>query len=186
MSAKLIAIIVLLILLLIFAIQNIQSVVLNFLFWQISTSSVLSILVSFVIGLMTGCLLMMIGRMKKKSPPSWLFFFQLVVMPSCPIFCKSLDEPGKVIKRSIIFFPSKYIIGVGSRHRLGLVCLRETWDSGKRRGHDGVLNGQRSISNKGERRWRQWRDGWGCWCVCFLQRWWWFHHPRPKTRRPWW
>ena len=67
MSAKLIAIIVLLILLLIFAIQNTQPVVLNFLFWQISTSFVLSILVSFVL---TGCLLMMIGRMKKKSPPS--------------------------------------------------------------------------------------------------------------------
>ena len=69
MSAKLIAIIVLLVLLLTFAIQNTQPVVLNFLFWQISTSSVLSILVSFVIGLVTGCLLM-IGRTKKKSPPS--------------------------------------------------------------------------------------------------------------------
>jgi uncharacterized integral membrane protein len=70
MSAKLIAIIVLLILLLIFAIQNIQPVVLNFLFWKIFTSSVVSILVSFVIGLLAGCLLMMIGRMKKKSPSS--------------------------------------------------------------------------------------------------------------------
>ena len=70
MSAKVIAIIVLLMLLLIFAIQNIQPVVLNFLFWKISTSSVVSILVSFVIGLLAGCLLMMIGRMKKKSPPS--------------------------------------------------------------------------------------------------------------------
>lgn len=68
MSAKVMAIIVLLILLLIFAIQNTQPVVLNFLFWLISTSSVLSILVSFIIGLLTGCLLMMIGRMKKKSP----------------------------------------------------------------------------------------------------------------------
>ena len=70
MSAKVIGIIGLLILLLIFVIQNTQPVVLNFLFWQIFTSSVLSILVSFVIGLLTGCLLMMIGRMKKKSPPS--------------------------------------------------------------------------------------------------------------------
>lgn len=70
MSAKVIAIIALLILLLIFAIQNTQPAVLNFLFWQISTSSVLSILVSFIIGLLAGCLLMMIGRMKKKSPPS--------------------------------------------------------------------------------------------------------------------
>jgi len=68
MRAKLIAIIVLLILLLIFAIQNIQPVVLNFLFWKISTSFVVSILVSFVIGLLTGGLLMMIGRMKKKNP----------------------------------------------------------------------------------------------------------------------
>ncbi len=70
MSAKLIAIIVLLVLLLVFAIQNTQPVVLNFLSWQIFTSLVLSILGSFVIGLLTGCLLMMIGRMKKKSPPS--------------------------------------------------------------------------------------------------------------------
>ena len=70
MRAKVIAIIVLLILMLIFAIQNTQPVVLNFLFWQIFTSSVLSILVSFIIGLLTGCLLMMIVRMKKKSPPS--------------------------------------------------------------------------------------------------------------------
>jgi len=69
MRAKVIAIIVLLILMLIFAIQNTQPVVLNFLFWQIFTSSVLSILVSFIIGLLTGCLLMMIVRMKKKSPP---------------------------------------------------------------------------------------------------------------------
>jgi uncharacterized integral membrane protein len=68
MRAKLIAIIVLLILLLIFAIQNIQPIVLNFLFWKIFTSFVVSILVSFVIGLLTGGLLMMIGRMKKGSP----------------------------------------------------------------------------------------------------------------------
>ena len=67
MSAKVIAIIVLLILLLIFALQNSQAVVLNFLFWQISTSSVLSNLVIFVIGLLTGCLLMMVGRMKKRG-----------------------------------------------------------------------------------------------------------------------
>ena len=70
MSAKVIAIIVLLILLLIFAIQNTQPVVINFLFWQIFTSSVVSILASFIIGLLTGCLLMMTGRMKGKSPPS--------------------------------------------------------------------------------------------------------------------
>ena len=69
MSAKAIAIIVLLILLLIFAIQNTQPVVINFLFWQIFTSSVVSILVSFIIGLLTGCLLMMTGTIKEKSPP---------------------------------------------------------------------------------------------------------------------
>jgi lipopolysaccharide assembly protein A len=66
MNAKVVAIVVLLILLLIFAIQNTEPVVLNFLFWHLSTSSVLSILVSFMIGLLTGCLLMMIGRMKRR------------------------------------------------------------------------------------------------------------------------
>ena len=69
MNAKVIAIIVLLVLLLSFTIQNTQPVVLNFLFWQISTSSVLSILASFFIGLLTGCLLMTV-RMKKKTPTS--------------------------------------------------------------------------------------------------------------------
>jgi uncharacterized integral membrane protein len=64
MSAKVIAIIALLILMLILAIQNTQPVFLNFLFWQISTSSVLSILMSFIIGVLTGCLLMLIGRTK--------------------------------------------------------------------------------------------------------------------------
>jgi uncharacterized integral membrane protein len=68
MRAKVVAIIVLLSLLLIVAIQKTQPVVLNFLFWQFSPSSVLSILLSFIIGLLTGCLLMMIVRMKRKSP----------------------------------------------------------------------------------------------------------------------
>jgi len=67
MSAQVIAIIVLLVLMLIFVIQNTQPVVLNFLFWQMSTSSILSILVSFIVGLLTGCLLMMTGRMKNKE-----------------------------------------------------------------------------------------------------------------------
>jgi uncharacterized integral membrane protein len=78
MSAKMIAIIVLLILLLIFAIQNTQPVVLNFLFWQISTSSALSTLVSFTIGLLTGCLLITIGRIKKKSPRLDYSLFKLL------------------------------------------------------------------------------------------------------------
>lgn len=70
MSAKVISVIVLLILMLILAIQNTQPVDLNFLFWQISTSSVVSILVSFMIGLLTGFLLMMIGWMKSNGPES--------------------------------------------------------------------------------------------------------------------
>jgi lipopolysaccharide assembly protein A len=65
MNAKVVAIIVLLIVLLIFAIQNTQPVVLTFLFWHLATSSVLSILVSYMIGLLTGCLLMMIWRRKR-------------------------------------------------------------------------------------------------------------------------
>jgi uncharacterized integral membrane protein len=68
MKAKVIAIIVLLSLLLIVAIQKTQPVVLNILFWQFSPSSGLSILMSFIIGLLIGCLLMMIVKMKKKSP----------------------------------------------------------------------------------------------------------------------
>ena len=66
MIAKAAAIIVLLILLLIFAIQNTQPVVHNFLFRQISPS-VLYILASFMIGLLTGCVLMIVWR-KKKNP----------------------------------------------------------------------------------------------------------------------
>jgi uncharacterized integral membrane protein len=68
MRAKMIAILVLLSLLLIFAIQKTQPVVLNFLYWHIFTSSLIFILVSFIIVLLTVCLLMMIVRVKKKSP----------------------------------------------------------------------------------------------------------------------
>ncbi len=68
MRAKSIAIIVLLILLLIFALQKTQPVFLSFLLWQISLSSVLSILVSFITGLLIVYLLMMVARMKKKNP----------------------------------------------------------------------------------------------------------------------
>jgi len=62
MIAKVAAIIVFLILLLIVAIQNTQPVVLSFLFRQISPASVLFILASFVIGLLTGCVLMFVRR----------------------------------------------------------------------------------------------------------------------------
>lgn len=55
MRGKAIAIIVLLGLLLIFTIQKTQPVVLNFRFWQISTSSVIFILVSFISGFLTVC-----------------------------------------------------------------------------------------------------------------------------------
>jgi uncharacterized integral membrane protein len=67
MIAKVAAIIVFLILLLIVAIQNTQPVVLSFLFRQISPASVLFILVSFVIGLLTGCVLMFVRR-KTRNP----------------------------------------------------------------------------------------------------------------------
>ena len=67
MIAKATAIIVLLILLMIFAIQNSQPVVHNFLSRQISPASVLFILASFVIGLLIGCVLMIVWR-KKKNP----------------------------------------------------------------------------------------------------------------------
>jgi uncharacterized integral membrane protein len=68
MNAKAIAIIVLLILLLIFTIQQTQPVFLSFLLWQISLSSVLSILMSFITGLLIVYSLMMVVRVRKKNP----------------------------------------------------------------------------------------------------------------------
>jgi uncharacterized integral membrane protein len=41
----------------IFSIQNTQPVVVKFLFWEFSTSAVVSILVSFVIGFLVGWLI---------------------------------------------------------------------------------------------------------------------------------
>ena len=67
MSAKRIALFVLLGLLLIVAIPITRPAFLNSLFWHISTSSALSILLSFIIGLLAGCYLMMIAMMKKIS-----------------------------------------------------------------------------------------------------------------------
>jgi uncharacterized integral membrane protein len=68
MNAKAISIIVLLILLLVFALQKTQPVYLSFLLWQISLSSVLSTLVSFITGLLIVYLLMRVVRMKNKNP----------------------------------------------------------------------------------------------------------------------
>ncbi len=73
MSAKLIGIIVLLALLVIFAIQNTQSVTIQFLFWGFEMTAVLTILVSFLIGFLVGCLVLWVRMGKKKNstlPPS--------------------------------------------------------------------------------------------------------------------
>jgi uncharacterized integral membrane protein len=56
MSPKIIGLIVLLIFLVIFAVQNTQPVAVKLLFWEISTSAVLSILVSYLVGFLTGWL----------------------------------------------------------------------------------------------------------------------------------
>ncbi len=72
MNAKIIGIIILLVVLVIFAIQNPQSVNINFLFWGFQTTAVLSILVSFVIGFLVGWLILWLGPRKKKSSPSSL------------------------------------------------------------------------------------------------------------------
>ncbi len=73
MIAKATAIIVLLLVVLIVAIQNVQPGVLNFLFRQISAFSSASVVVSFVIGLLTGGLLLIV-RMKKKENPHYSLF----------------------------------------------------------------------------------------------------------------
>jgi len=74
MSAKIVGIIVLLVFLVVFAIQNAQPLTLKFLLWEGTTSAVLSILVSFVIGFLVGCLILWVGPKKKtqsaSSPPS--------------------------------------------------------------------------------------------------------------------
>jgi uncharacterized integral membrane protein len=56
MSPKVIGLIILLIFLVIFAVQNTQPVAVKLLFWEISTSAVLSILVSYLVGFLTGWL----------------------------------------------------------------------------------------------------------------------------------
>jgi len=66
MVPKLIGLIILLVFLVIFAIQNTQPVAVKILFWEISTSAVLSILVSFLIGFLTGWLLGVVKLGAKK------------------------------------------------------------------------------------------------------------------------
>ena len=56
MNVKAVGLIVLLVLLVIFSIQNTQAVNVRFLFWGFSTSAVLTILMSFVIGFLVGWL----------------------------------------------------------------------------------------------------------------------------------
>ncbi len=66
MSPKVIGLIILLVFLLIFAIQNTQSVVVKLLFWEISTSAALTILVSYLMGFLTGWLVMLLKPRAKK------------------------------------------------------------------------------------------------------------------------
>ena len=69
MNAKIVAIIVLLVFLVVFAIQNTQPVTIRLLFWELTTSAVLSILVSFLGGFLVGFLIMWITPAKKKDLP---------------------------------------------------------------------------------------------------------------------
>jgi len=64
MSAKVYGVIILLILLVIFSIQNTQAVAVKFLFWGFSTSAVVTILMSFIIGFLAGWLM---GRFRPKD-----------------------------------------------------------------------------------------------------------------------
>jgi uncharacterized integral membrane protein len=66
MNAKVISLIVLLIFLVIFSIQNTQPVAVKFLFWEFSTSAVVSILVSFIIGFLVGWLICVFRPKDKK------------------------------------------------------------------------------------------------------------------------
>ena len=66
MVPKLIGLIILLVLLVIFAIQNPQPVAVKFLFWEITTSAVISVLVSFVVGFLAGWLIFLFKRPDKK------------------------------------------------------------------------------------------------------------------------
>ena len=66
MKAKVIGLIVLLVFLVIFAIQNTEPVNVKLLFWKISTSAALTILVSYLFGFLTGWLIMVLKPRAKK------------------------------------------------------------------------------------------------------------------------
>ena len=57
MNSKMIGLILLLLILLVFALQNTQTVAIKFLFWEVTTSAVLTILISFVLGVLSGWLI---------------------------------------------------------------------------------------------------------------------------------
>ncbi len=67
MSSKVIGLIILLIFLVIFAVQNTQPVAVKLLFWEISTSAVLTILVSYLVGFLTGWLVSVLKPGRKKD-----------------------------------------------------------------------------------------------------------------------
>lgn len=67
MSPKVIGLIVLLVFLVIFAVQNTQPVAVKLLFWEISTSAVLTILVSYLVGFLTGWLVSVLKPGRKKD-----------------------------------------------------------------------------------------------------------------------
>ena len=65
MNPKLIALIGLLLILLVFALQNTQTVAIKFLLWEITTSAVLTILISFCLGALTGWLIQYLKPFRK-------------------------------------------------------------------------------------------------------------------------
>jgi len=67
MSLKVIGLIILLVFLVIFSIQNTQPVAVRFLIWEISSSAVVSILVSFIAGFLVGWLVCVVGRKEKEK-----------------------------------------------------------------------------------------------------------------------
>lgn len=67
MKFKFITIISLIVLLLIFIFQNSSIVELKFLFWSFSVSSLLLVIISFLIGILTGLLLIKSGNNKDQT-----------------------------------------------------------------------------------------------------------------------
>jgi len=67
MQAKMIGLVVLLLVLLIFALQNTQPVAVKFLFWETTVSAVLTILVSFILGALTGVLVFLMRPKRSRK-----------------------------------------------------------------------------------------------------------------------